>query len=108
YQERVIGKRSWSLTFTTPFHPTGVAASAETTATGGAIHTMLKAVMGGEYKGRGTTAGGNWASSASGAVATSTNLRAGGVLAWADTAGIVHAREIEQVTTGAVVLKAGL
>jgi hypothetical protein len=109
YQEEVIGKKSWSLTFNVPFHPSGVAATSGVTATGGYLGVLLKAIMGGEHKGTGTTiATGGWANSASGDVATGTNLRAGGLFSMADTAGIVHSREIQSVTSATINLKVGL
>lgn len=110
YQEEVIGKKTWSLTFNVPFHPSGVAATNGVTATGGYLGLMLKAIMGGEFLGTGTTvtAAGGWSNSATGNVATGTNLRAGGLLQWADTSGVVHAREIEAVTGQVVTLKVGL
>lgn len=109
FQEKVVGKRSWSLTFTTPLAPTGVSAAQGTTQVQGAIGLMLKALMGGEFLGRGTVAAtGGWANSATGDVATGANLRAGGSLSWADSNGVRHAREIESVTSNTVTLKVGL
>src|SRR5690606_21490997 len=55
YQEEVIGKKSWTLQFTTAFAPTGVAAGDGVTATAGSSQTMPKAVRGGELKGTGAT-----------------------------------------------------
>lgn len=109
YQKEIIGKKTWSLTFNVPFHPTGLAATAGVVATGGYLGRLFKAIMGGEHLGRGTTiATGGWSDSATGDVATGTNLRPGGLFQWADAAGSVHAREIEAVTSETITLKIGL
>lgn len=109
YQEEILGKRSWSLNFNAPYAPTGLAATQGVTATGGVLGALFKAIMGGEYKGQGTTiAAGGWSSSASGDVATGAGLKAGGLFQMADTAGVVHGREIEGITSNTVTLKVGL
>lgn len=109
YQTEIIGKKKWSLNFNTPLSPSGIAATQGVTATGGAIGLLLKAMMGGERKGRGSdVATGGWANSATGAVTTGSAFQAGGLLQWVDTAGIAHAREIEAVTSNTVTLKVGL
>ena len=55
YREEVLGKRSAKLTFTMNLAPTGTAAASGVSAVTGALGTILKAVMGGESKGAGTT-----------------------------------------------------
>ncbi len=106
FQEKVVGKKTWSLTFTTPLAPTGTAAAQGTTAVQGAIGEMLKALMGGEFLGRGTTIA-TWATSAGGSVATASNLRAGGAVSWQDSNGQRHVREIETISGSNVTLKVG-
>lgn len=110
YQEEVLGKKVWSLTFDLPFYPSGSAVGDGVTASSNsAIHRLLKAVMGGAHLGTGTTvATGGWASSAAGDVAAAAGLSAGGLFGWADSTGFVHTREIESVTSNTVTLKLGL
>ncbi len=107
YQEEVLGKKAWSLTFDVPFAPSGVAVTSGVTATGGYLGRILKAIMRGERLGGGATLA-TWASSATGDVATGSKFQAGGLIQWADTAGTVHAREIESVTSNTITLKIGL
>lgn len=98
YQEEVLGKKSWTLNFTTPFAPTGVAAADTVTATAGAIQTMLKALMGGEFKGTGSTAAAAWSTAGAGTVASAAGFREGGIAGMADANGVVHFRPIKEVT----------
>src|SRR5690606_7000279 len=79
YQEEVLGKKSWTLNFTTPFAPTGTAAGDGDTAVAGAIQAMLKAVMGGEFRGTGSTAAAAWSTAGAGTVADASGFRAGGI-----------------------------
>lgn len=108
YQEEVIGKKSWTLQFTTAFAPTGVAASNSVAATAGSIQTMLKAIMGGESKGTGTTVSTGWATAGGGNLASAAGFAAGGIAGWADTAGTVHFRPVKSktgATGGSITLK---
>lgn len=108
YQEEVLGKKSWALNFTTAFAPTGVAAGDSTAATAGTIQTMLKALMGGEYKGTGSTAAAAWSTAGAGTVADASGFRAGGIAGMADANSVVHFRPIAQVsgaTGGSITLK---
>jgi len=109
YQEEVIGKKSWTLQFTTAFAPTGVAAGDGVTATAGSIQTMLKAVMGGEFKGTGSTvATGGWSTAGGGSLANAAGFAAGGIAGWADTNGVVHFRPVKSrtgATGGSITLK---
>lgn len=110
YQEEVLGKKSWTLNFTTPLAATGVAAGNTTAATVGAIQTMLKALMGGEFKGTGTTAAAAW-TAGGGTVAAAGGFREGGAIKWTDANGITHMRPIKQVTGatgGTIALKVKL
>lgn len=110
YQREVLGKKTWTLNFTTPFAATGVAAGDETTATAGTIQTLIKAVMGGEFLGTGSTAAAAW-TAGGGTVAMATGFREGGVMKAADTSGVVHMRPIKQVTGatgGSIALKVKL
>lgn len=106
YQEEVIGKKRWTLNFSTAFAPTGVAAGNATAATVGSIQTMLKAVMGGEFKGTGSTAAtGGWSTAGGGNVASGGGFRAGGVAGWKDANGVLHLRPVKQVSTNTLTLK---
>lgn len=106
YQEEVIGRKRWTLNFSVPFAPTGVAAGSATTATVGSIQTVLKAVMGGEFKGTGSTAAtGGWATAGGGNVASGSGFRAGGVAGWKDSSGVLHLRPIRQVSSNTLTLK---
>lgn len=108
YQEEVLGKKSWTLNFTTPFAPTGTAAGDGDTAVAGAIQAMLKAVMGGEFKGTGSTAAAAWPSAGAGTVADASGFRAGGVAGMVDANGVAHFSPIEEAsgaTGGTITLK---
>lgn len=109
YQEEVLGKKSWTLQFTTPLAPTGVAASNGVTATAGSIQTMLKALMGGEFLGTGTTVKtGGWSTAGGGNLTTAAGFAAGGIAGWADTNGVVHFRPVKSktgATGGSITLK---
>lgn len=106
YQEEVIGKKTWTLNFSTPFAPTGVAAGSAVAATVGSIQTLMKTVMGGEFKGTGSTAAtGGWATAGGGNVASGAGFRAGGVAGWRDSSGVLHLRPVRQVSSNTVSLK---
>src|SRR5688500_1832643 len=55
HSEKVVGRRSWSLSFTCNLASTGTAAGSTVAAISDVLGTMLKAVMGGENLSTGTT-----------------------------------------------------
>lgn len=105
YQVEVVGKKGWSLSFTVPFAPTGVAASASKTGAAGPLSPLLGTIMGGEFRGRGSTAAtGGWGSAGGGAVATASGFRAGGV-AGVVISGVYYVSPIKSVIGSTVTLK---
>lgn len=108
YQLEVLSKKSWSFTFSIPFHPTGTAATDGTAAVSSHIGDILRTIMGGQHLGTGTVvATGGWANSASGDVAAATGLSEGGILSWQDANGNSHARKIVNVTGSTVTVNVG-
>lgn len=109
YRKEVLGKRSATLSFTMNLAPTGVAANTSTSSATGALGTLLKAVMGGEQKGQGST-------SAAGSTATVINVQTGhgsrfsvgGALGWVNASSVLEVREIESISTDAITLKHAL
>lgn len=103
YREEVLGKRSATLSFTMNLAPTGTAAASGQAATAGALGLLLKAVMGGETKGTGTTFTGGTATAPT--VTSAAGFAAGQVIGWANSAGTVEWREIESIATNTITLK---
>lgn len=109
YREEVLGKKSATMALTLNLSPTGTAASTSTQAVTSALGVILKAVMGGEFLGQGST-------SSTGSSATVVNVQSGhgsrfsvgGLLGWANSSGIVEWREIESISTDAITLKHAL
>jgi hypothetical protein len=110
YPEEIIGKKKpVTLKFSLWLAPTGTVTSDGVTAVQGCLGLLLKAVMGGESLGTGTRAVAGWSSSA-GSVDSGEggSMLAGNALAWVDSSGVAHAREIEQRSTDAITLKRAL
>jgi len=106
YREEVLGKRSATLTFVMNLAPTGTAANASTAAITSGLGRLLKAVMGGETLGQGSTSPA-MSSAINPAVATGHGSRftAGGVMGWVNSSGVLEVREIESVSGDTVTLK---
>lgn len=108
-REKVLGKRSATLQFSTNLAPTGTTADASTTAVTSALGIILKAAMGGENLGIGGTA-------STGSTATIVNVTsghgarfaAGMALGWVNASGVLEMREIESVSSDAITLKHAL
>lgn len=92
--ERVLGKRSATLSFQMNLSPTGTAAVTGQSSITSGLGMILKAIMGGETLGAGTTAG--VGSTASALVCTSaTPWDSGQVVGWTNASGVVEWREVE-------------
>ena len=106
--ERVLGKRSATLSFQMNLSPTGTAAVTAQSAITSGLGMLLKAIMGGETLAAGST-------SAVGSTATVVNVQtghgtrwaSGGVMGWANGTGPVEWREVESISTDAITLKRG-
>ncbi|MDQ3071416.1 MAG: hypothetical protein M3R55_17005, partial [Acidobacteriota bacterium] len=98
----VLGKRSATVTFSMPLAPTGTAAASGVTAVTSSLGKLLKAAMGAEFLGAGTTWTGGGTSSA-GVITTQAGHAIGGVIGWMNAAGVVEWREIEAITGGNLV-----
>lgn len=109
FNEKVLGKRSATLTFTVNLSPTGTAAVTGTSAITSPLGALLKAVMGGEDLAAGSTA----ATCTAVAIKTSTATHAtsrwapGKMMGWANSSGVVEWRGVKSVTSGTVTLKHG-
>lgn len=104
YRKEVLGKRSAKLTFTLNLAPTGTAAGTSTPAVQGALGLLLKASMGGEQLGTGSTV----VSAASGSSITVTSaagFAAGTACGWVNGSGQLEVREIESISTNTLTLK---
>lgn len=105
YREETLGKRSATLSFTMNLAPTGTAAAASTAAVQGALGLILKAVMGGETLGTGTTFTGGTAIVPT--VTSAAGLAAGTAIGWVNTSSVLEVREIESISGTSVTLKHG-
>ena len=103
YREEVLGKRSATLQFTLNLAPTGTAAAASTAAVQGALGLILKATMGGETLGTGTTFTGGTATQPT--VTSAAGFAAGGAIGWVNASGILEVREIESIASTTITLK---
>lgn len=103
YREEVLGKRSATLQFTLNLAPTGTAAAASTAAVQGALGLLLKATMGGETLGTGTTFTGGTATQPT--VTSAAGFAAGGAIGWVNASGILEVREIESIASTTITLK---
>lgn len=102
-REWVLGKKSATLTFTMNLSPTGTAAASGVTAISGPLGKLLKAVMGGENLGVGTTFTGGTAEVPT--VTSAAGLAVGAAIGWANAAGTVEWREIESISGTSITLK---
>jgi hypothetical protein len=104
YREEVLGKRSATIAITMNLAPTGTAAASAVAAVTGGLGMMLKACLGGEYKGTGTTF-------SSGSTAVVLNLTSaagfsvGSAIGWVNASGVLETREIKTIATNVVTLK---
>lgn len=105
-RERVLGKRSATLTFQMNLAPTGTAAASGVTSITSPLGMLLKAIMGGQALAAGTTAG--VGSTATSIVCTlGTPWEAGSLIGWANSAGVVEWREVESRSSNTLTLKRG-
>lgn len=104
--ERVLGKRSATLSFQMNLSPTGTAAVTGQSSITSGLGMLLKAIMGGETLGAGTTAG--VGSTATSIVCTSASpWESGQVIGWANGTGPVEWREVESKSGNTLTLKRG-
>lgn len=104
-RQRVLGKKSATLKFTMNVAPTGTAAAATVTAVTSALGIMLKATMGGEDLGTGTTFTGGTAIVPT--VTSAAGLTGGGWIGWTNASGVVEWRQIKSISGGSVTLSHG-
>lgn len=104
YRKEVLGKRSAKLSFTVNLAPTGSPANATNPAVKGALGLLLKASMGGEHLGQGSTVV-SATSASSFTVTSATGFKAGGVASRVNAAGQLEVREIKSVVGSVVTLK---
>jgi hypothetical protein len=106
YRKEVLGKRSAKLTMTLNLAPTGTAAAAATAAVQGALGKLLKASMGGEKLGTGSTAGsGSTASVIAASTGTGSQWESGSAMGWLNSSGQLEVREVQEVDTDDVTVK---
>lgn len=108
-REKVLGKRSATLSFQLNIAPTGTAAVNGVSSVTSPLGMVLKAVMGGEQLGEGSVA-------AAGSTAIVVNVSTGDgaqwanpgqAMGWTNAAGIVEWQEVESRSTDAITLKHG-
>lgn len=107
-EERVLGKRSATLTFTVNLAPTGTAAVTGTSAITSPLGRLLKAVMGGEDLAAGSTSATSTAIVLKCSTAShASRWAAGKVVGWSNSSSVVEWRGVESVspTSGTVTLK---
>lgn len=107
YQEEILGKKHWTLSFSLAFAPTGTAVGNGVTAVEGPVGILLKTILGGVFLGTGSIAAtGGWATAGGGDVASGdgTGFRSGGVAGHVSS-GQLHLRPLESVTGDALALK---
>lgn len=103
YREEVLGKRSATLTFQMNLSPTGTAATNAVAAITSPLGRLLKAVMGAETLGTGTTFTGGTAVVPT--VVSATGFSAGGAIGWVNSSGLLEVREIESISGNAITVK---
>ena len=102
-REKILGKRSASLKFSMNLAPTGTAAASGVAAITSALGLVLKATMGGEHLGTGTTFSAGW-TAVTGAVASAAGLLAGGWVGWSNALGVVEWRQIKAISTNTLTM----
>lgn len=108
YRKEVLGKKSATLAFTVNLAPTGVAAVTTVSSVQSAVGLLLKAVMGGEDLGQGSTsAAGSTAIIVNAQTGHGSRWAAGGAVGWVNGSGVLEVREIESIATDAITLKYG-
>lgn len=104
-RNRVLGKKSATLKFTMNLAPTGTAASNGVTAITSALGIMLKATMGAETLGVGTTFTGGTALIPN--VTSAAGITAGSWIGWSNSSGVVEWRQVKAINTLAITLTHG-
>ena len=107
-RERVLGKRSATLTFSMNLAPTGTVANNSVSSVTSPLGLVLKNAMGGEDLGEGSAAAaGSTASVINVSTGDGTHWESGNLMGWANASGIVEWREVESRSTDAITLKRG-
>lgn len=104
WSQDVLGLRRATLQGDLNLAPTGSAAGDTTAAVQGPVGLILKAIMGGEELGTGTTVDDASATTTSFDVASAAGLAAGGALGWVNGNGEMEVREIASVSGTTVTL----
>jgi len=99
------GKCKFSMNLTVPDARAGDGVTAASTT---AIGQLLDVTMGGSNFGQGDTVNTSAATTVSIVVANGSRWKEGGCLGWADANGVLHLREIEEVSSNTVTLKLAL
>lgn len=99
------GKCKFAINLTVPDSRAGDGSTMNSTA---AIHQLLDLVMGGSSYGTGDTVNTAAATTTVIEVANGSRWDVGGCMGWADTSGVLHLREIEEVDSNTVTLKLAL
>ena len=102
FREKVLGKKSWKLSFTMPLAPTGTAASSA--AVQGALGYLLAAAMGGEDLGTGSVFSAAW-TAVTGDVTSGTGFTKGTALGWTNTSSIYEMRPLKNVSSNTLTTK---
>jgi hypothetical protein len=105
-RENVLGARSADLKFQMNLAPTGTAAASGVAAVQGALGLLLKATMGGEHLGTGSTFVTGW-TAITGDLTSAAGFLAGDFIGWSNTAGIVEWRQIKAISSNTVTLSHG-
>ena len=105
-REKVLGKKSATLKFAMDLAPTGTAAGSAVAAVQGALGLLLKAVMGGEHLGTGTTFSAGW-TAITGTVASGAGFLSGSWIGWTNASGVVEWRQCKLVSGNTITLAHG-
>lgn len=104
YREEVLGKKAWTLRFSMPLAPTGTAAGSATAAVQGALGYMLKAAMGGEDLGTGSTAATGW-TGVTGDAASGAGFTKGTAVGWVNASSQYEMRPLKNVSSNTLTTK---
>lgn len=102
----VLGHRRATFQGDLNLSPTGTAAGNATAAVHGPVGRLLKAIMGGENLGTGTTVDDAAAGAGSFDVASAAGLDEGGAIGWVNANGEMEVREIDDITGTTLTLSA--
>lgn len=104
HQEEVLGRKSATLKFTIALAPTGTASASGVAAVQGALGLILKAVMGGQDLGTGSTFSSGWTAT-SGDVGSGTGFSKGTAVGWVNTSNVYEMRPLKNVSSNTLTTK---